>query len=249
MTDENLIYVLGKRLALYQAPEGFRTSMDSVMLAAACPANKDDNILDLGCGVGSAGFCVLTRLGDTRLTGIDIQDDHVALAVKNAQTNGMEERAQFLQGNVKDLELEERFDHVIFNPPYKESGAHISSPSVSKAKAIGHTENEVDLKTWISCAHRHIRGQGSLTIIHEASQLDTLIHSLFGREGGRRFGNIEIIPLYPKVGKAAKRVIVRAYKHKKSKSILHAGLILHNENGNYTKEADHVLREAASLFL
>jgi len=56
------ITVLNGKLRLLQAPDGFRTSIDAVLLAAACPAQNGHSILDLGCGVGSAGLCALHRL-------------------------------------------------------------------------------------------------------------------------------------------------------------------------------------------
>ena len=246
MTQQNPIHVLNKTLALHQAPDGFRTSMDSVMLAAACPAQNGESVLDLGCGVGSAGLCVLKRVEGTNLIGIDIQQDHVDLATENAKINGMAERAAFVCADVRDAAVE-RADHVICNPPYKEAGAHKPSPSSAKAQAMGHSET--DMQDWISCAHRHIKGQGSLTMIHEAGQTDAIIHALYGKEGGRRFGAVEIIPLYPKPDAPAKRVVIRAYKHKKSGTKLHTGIVMHEANGDYTQEAEAILRGAESLFL
>ena len=236
-----------KKLALYQVPDGFRTSMDSVMLGAACPVRGGESVLDLGCGVGSAGLCVLERVEDVTLAGIDIQQDHVDLAAKNAEMNNMTARASFVCGDVRTANID-RADHVICNPPYMDADAHIQSPSSARAQAMGHVDEDMDIGNWITCAHRHIKGQGSLTMIHDAGQTDVIVHALFGREGGRRFGAVEIIPLYPKQGKPAKRVIIRAYKHKKSKTTLHAGIIMHEDNGDYTKEADHILRDAAPLY-
>ncbi len=248
MLDDNLIYVLNKTLALHQAEGGFRTSMDSVMLGAACPAQPKETVLDIGCGVGSAGLCALKRINSIKLTGIDIQADHIELATQNARINNMSEQTEFICSDIQDTNLGNKFDHVICNPPYMEAGSHIHSPSKAKAKAMGHIEDNINLKNWIACAHRHIKGQGSFTLIHDAGQIDNIIHALYGREGGKRFGGVEIIPIYPRTRTPAKRIIIRAYKHKKSPAIIHQGIIMHEKNGNYTREADDILRYSKKLF-
>jgi len=248
MQDFDLIHILDKRLALYQAAGGFRTSMDSVMLAASCPADAGQSVLDLGCGVGSAGLCVLARVPDTILMGVDIQETHIALARDNAHQNNLSERADFTCGDVRgDIPIP-TFHHVICNPPYKEAGAHKPSPSSAKAVAMGHQDNDLSLQVWATRAWHHIKGQGSLTFIHEAGKTDEIIRSLYSERGAKRFGGVEIFPLYPKEGQAAKRVLVRAWKHKKSPSVLYPGLVMHDTDGKHTKEADNVLRHTAPLF-
>ena len=104
MTQE--ITVLNKQVRLKQAENGFRTSMDSVMLAAACPVKQGQELLDMGCGVGSAGLCVLKRIDGVLLTGIDIQADHVAIAVENAEMNNMQERSEFLCSDIRGYKKE-----------------------------------------------------------------------------------------------------------------------------------------------
>src|SRR5688572_28954145 len=128
MAEPVEIYVLDKRVRLLQPADGFRTSLDSVMLAAACPAGAGDHILDLGCGVGGAGFCVLTRVAGTSLTGVEIQEDHVDLARRNIELNDMQDRAEFVASDIRNFRSENRFDQVICNPPYMEAGTHTVSP-------------------------------------------------------------------------------------------------------------------------
>lgn len=234
------IYVLGKQLRLLQPPEGFRTSIDAVLLAAACPAKEGESILDLGCGIGTAGLCVLTRIPGVNLTGIDIQGNHIDLAIQNAAANHLSDQCTFNISDIRDY-TSDRFNHVICNPPYLESGAHLRSPSQEKATAKGL--EDAALQDWLNCGHRNLKSGGSLTIIHRADHTDKIIHAL-----GRRFGALQIIPLWPKAGQTAKRVIIRAIKDRKSPATLHAGLTLHQNNGEYTKEAENVLRNAEALF-
>jgi len=246
MSNNEPIYVLNKTLALYQAPEGFRTSMDSVMLAAACPAHAGESILDMGCGVGSAGLCAIKRVNGATLTGFDIQSTHIYLAHKNATENNLQ--AVFTCADVRDDLDIGTFNHVICNPPYLEHGKHLTSPSSAKATAMGHSDERLNLRVWTTKAWNHIKAQGSLTMIHDAGKTDEIIHALYGEQGGKRFGGVEIFPIYSKTGTPAKRVIIRAWKHKQSPVIIHSGIIMHDDNGTHTKEADDILRHAASLF-
>ena len=236
-----IIHVLNKQVELLQPEDGFKTCIDAVLLAAACPAKPSDNILDLGCGVGSASFCVLKRVEGTTLSGIDVLPEVIALAQKNAVLNAMKERTHFKCIDIRDFEIPE-FDHVICNPPFLDAGEHLRSPSEAKATAMGFGEDDIELKDWIDCAHRSIRGQGSMTFIHRAAAMDEIIRAM-----GKRFGAIEIIPLWPKQGQEAKRVIIRAFKHRKTGASIQPGLILHQDNGDYTEAAEAILRDMNAL--
>lgn len=245
-TDQNPpeeIYVLGQRVRLLQPDGGFRTALDSIMLAAACRLKDDDSILDLGCGVGGAGLCALARVPNTHLTGIDIQSHHIKLALQNAAQNAMAERTEFLTASVLTYEKKagSLFHHIICNPPYMDAGAHAPSPSKAKATAHGHQDN-IKIKDWIDCAFRNLKSRGSLTLIHRADQTDKIIQAL-----GKRFGSTEIIPLWPKQGREAKRVIIRTIKDRRSPATLHPGIILHKDNGDYTVQTEEILRNAKPL--
>ncbi|MFM7443793.1 MAG: methyltransferase, partial [Tabrizicola sp.] len=41
------------RLRLLQPVRGYRAATDPVLLAAACPAEPGQSVLDLGCGAGA----------------------------------------------------------------------------------------------------------------------------------------------------------------------------------------------------
>ena len=260
MTAFQEIYVLNKRLKLAHTQNGFKTWIDSVLLAASCPAKAGEHILDMGCGVGGAGLSVLRRVEGVKLTGVEIQGDHATLATQNAQSNGFEQQCEFVTADIKDFNKGKRackeesrsaparlsdvkYDHVICNPPYLDGGAHLRSPSQEKATAMGHEVDALSLQDWVDTAYYCLHPKGLFTMIHRADKLDEIISCL-----SPRFGAIEIFPLWPKKGVPAKRVIIRAARDRKSPVILQAGLVLHNEDGSYSNAAEKIFRDMEALF-
>lgn len=211
--------------------------MDAIFLAAACPVRTGQSVLDMGCGVGTAGLSILARVEGVSLVGIEIQDDHVALARENAAVNGYQDCSEFIASDIRQFSGS-AFDHVICNPPYLKVGTYTETKTPAKALAMG---GEITFAQWISVAFDHIAGQGSLTMVHRADHIDQILQAF-----GKRFGGVEIIPLWPRAGEAAKRVIVRGYKHRRSPATMHAGVVLH-EGEYYTKAAEQILREMKAL--
>lgn len=233
------IFVLNRQVRLLQPPGGFRTSLDSVMLAAACRAKEGDRVLDMGAGVGGASFCLLARVPNCHVTGVEIQPEYHALAVENIKLNNG--NADFICADIHAFESD-RFDHIICNPPYLEAGTHTRSPDEGRAASNGH-EKET-LSAWVDTAFRLLKSNGSLTIIHRADMMDKIILAM-----GKRFGAIEIIPLWPRQEEDAKRVIIRAIKDRRSPCILYAGIVLHHSDGTYTAEAENILRNGEGVKL
>lgn len=123
-----------------------------------------------------------------------------------------------------------------------EAGTHTRSPDEGRALALGHDE-DVHLTDWIDCAFHNLQSGGTLTMIHRADMTDKILQGL-----GKKFGRTEIFPLWPHAGEAAKRVIIRAVKDRRSPAILHAGLVLHHDDGGHTAASDLVLRGGEALF-
>ena len=239
------VFFLDKSVRLLQPKTGFRTSFDSVMLSSACLVRSGQRVLDMGCGVGGASLCLLERVPDCHVSGIDVQADYVDLAQENAKLNGRSAQADYFTGDIREYDVDAsdlRYDHIICNPPYMESGAHLISPDQGKAIASGHLEDDMDVSVWVKAALRLLKSGGSITFIHRADMSAEILNAF-----GKSFGAVEIIPLWPKAGVSSKRVIIRAVKDRKSPLSLHAGLIVHNDDGSYSDKAEQILRDAAFI--
>ncbi len=225
-----------------QPAEGYRISIDTVFLAAAVPAESEDNILDFGCGVGGAMLCVSFRVPKLKGLGLEAQPELVNFCNKNILRNAFASGLEVRQSDVTKLsdDLKQRFDHALMNPPYHESASHSCSANQSKRKA--NTESAGHLSLWISSASAALRSGGSLTLIHKAERLKDILSCL-----NKDFGNIKILSFLPKEGGKSKRFILRAYKGASYSVEESKPFILHDEKGRFTKEAEDVLREGTEL--
>lgn len=234
---------LGGRLRLRQPAAGYRAAIDPVLLAAAAPAAAGDRVADLGCGVGTAGLCLLARVPGAAVAGLELQGALASLAQQNAAANGFTDRLTVALGDVARPPAgfeAGRFDHVMLNPPYLEPGA-VRLPPL-ELRRLATVEGEPPLETWLTQALGLLRPRGSLTVIHRADRLDRLLAGFTGR-----CGDLAIFPLWPRQGEAAKRVLVQGRKGTSAPLRLLPGLTLHEAGGAYTATAEAVLRDAAPL--
>jgi tRNA1(Val) A37 N6-methylase TrmN6 len=230
--------LLGGRVRLLQPRRGYRVAVDAVLLAAAVDARGADRVLDLGAGVGAVGLCLCARIADCSVVGIELQPALVALARRNIELNGLQERmktivhdaAQPLPAGIGP------FDHVATNPPYL--AAAVADPSPDPMKALATVESSADLARWLAVATTSLKPAGTLVVIHRADRLDELV-GLLDRLGWR---DIAIKRLPP-----AARVLVRARRGERAVRRESPPLTLHRPDGGYTDEAEAILRHAAPL--
>ena len=238
--------LLRGRVRLLQPRVGFHASLDTVFLAAAVPVKNNASLLDIGCGVGSAGLCALARNDRMHLVGLDVQQDLVDLALQNASLNGWSEQCHFFRGSLLTEKVipDNHFNVVLMNPPYQEGGTHTPSPRKNKAISHGEEASGAKLLDWVKYAHRKLKNGGTAVMIHRADRLDDVIVTLANR---RWFGSLEVFPLWSRAGDDAKRVIVRARKERYAPLSLKAGLVIHEKDGQYTDGAQKVLSAAEEI--
>lgn len=236
---------LGGSLAIEQPRHGYRAATDPVLLAAAVPAQSGDEVLELGCGVGVAALAVALRTG-AQVTGVEVQAAYGALARANAARNELP--LEVIEGDVASLprSLREReFSHVFFNPPYYAPGAGTVATTPARERAL---REETPLAVWVDTATRRLRPGGSLTIIHLAERLPTLLATI-----DARLGSGILLPLAPRDGRAAGRVILQMRKGGRAPFrllpplVLHSGASHKSDGDDSSPEARAILRDGAAI--
>jgi tRNA1Val (adenine37-N6)-methyltransferase len=232
------------RLRLLQPLKGYRAATDPVLLAAACPAEPGQSVLDLGCGAGAAVLCLGHRVPDLSLAGLELQPAYADLARRNAERNGIP--LELHEGDLARMprELRRDFDHVIANPPYYPAGGS-PSPVAARARAM---QVDTPLAAWVQAATRRLRPGGRLTLICGADGLPEVLGAL-----APKLGSAAVLPLAPREGKPALRVILQARKGGRAAFRLLAPFVIHQgpahdgDRESYTPAANAVLRDGADL--
>ncbi len=238
---------LGGKIRCLQPEKGFRAGIDSVFLAASVPAAPGENVFEAGIGTGIAALCLVSRNPATLVTGIESANRYAMLCAENAKRNGFSQSVKVIQADVKDALRKDlasmpqhgSFQHAFANPPFFEEGKVTPSPSLLKAQA--HSFGPEDLEVWIKVLHAMVGLRGTVTVIHRADSLGRLLSAM-----EEKLGDIRVAPLYAREGTAASRVIVQGVKGSKAPMQLLPGLILHQEDNNFTADADAVLRDGVA---
>lgn len=240
--------VLGGRLRLRQPLRGHRVGHDAILLAAATDAVGGEHAVDLGAGVGGAGLALAARIAGLQVTLIEIDRALAELAAGNAARNGMSGRVVAAACDAEDAEAlaaaglsAGSIHRVLMNPPFHDARRQKVSPD--PRRRLAHMGTLGLLARWIASADWLLAPQGVLTMIWRADGLDEVLAGLC-----RGFGSAIVLPILPRPGRPAIRILVRAVKGGSSGRPLHLpGLLLNDDDGRPTAAAEAVLRGGEPL--
>jgi tRNA1(Val) A37 N6-methylase TrmN6 len=240
--------VLGGRLRLLQPRRGHRVGHDAILLAAATAASAGELAVDLGAGVGAAGLALAWRCRGTTLRLVEIDPVLAALAAENGARNGFADRVSAHALDVAGPAAafaaaglgEGCADRVLMNPPFNDPVRQQASPDPRRRSA--HMVAGAGLPAWIATAARLLRSGGVLTLIYRADALPAVLAALEGA-----FGDITVMPVLPKPGAPAIRILLRAVRGGRSPVSDLPDLVLNDADGVPTAEAEAILRSGAEL--
>ena len=237
---------LGGRLRIWQPRRGYRAGVDPVILAASVPARPGQSVLELGCGVGVASLCLAARVPDLHVTGVEVQADYAALARRNGAENSAVFAVTTADLRALPVELrQERFDHVMMNPPYFDRAASTASDDPGKDVAFG---GDTPLRDWLDCGARRVGPRGFLTLIQRIERLPEVLAGLAGR-----LGAVIVRPVAGRAGRPPEHFLLQARQEGKTPFrlaptlVMHAGSAHPGDRENYRPEVADVLRNGAAL--
>ena len=225
-----------KDLKIVQDSEGFKFSLDSVLLANFVSINlRSKKILDIGCGNGIISI-LLSQKTNAFITGVEIQNESYELAQKSVEINGLNDRISIINADIKELykNIEsDSFDVIVSNPPYF-SVKDTSLKNLNANKMQARHELSLNYKDVIIVAKKLLKNNGNLALVHRPDKLLDILDFM-------RANNIEpkkIRFVYPYKGKSANMLLIEGTKNGKTGLKVLDPLYVY-ENGSYTKEVSN----------
>lgn len=232
--------LLAGRVRYWQPREGYRTGIEPVLLAAACPARAGERVLELGTGAGAALLCLGARVPGVRGAGVELDPALAALARRNLAANGMDCIA-VAEADAAAFEADAPFDHAMSNPPWHDPASTASPmPGRRRAKQAGSGL----LAAWCRAAARALRPGGTFTLALPAA----LTGQAFAALAEAGLGAPALFPLWPREDRPARLVLVQARSNARGSARVLPGAVLHAGAG-WSAWAEGVLRDAAVIGL
>ena len=240
---------LGGRLTLVQPRRGHRAGTDAALLAAAADFSEG-RFVDVGAGVGAVALAILTRCARASADLVEIDAGLAAQAEDNANATDWPD--------VRDLSprclrrprptgggsRRRTAEAVVTNPPFFDPGTVCVSPDPARARAyvFGGEAGAAPLVAWIRACLAILKPGGRFVMIHRPDALTAILDA-----AENRLGALALLPVHPRAGVSAQRLLVSGVKGSKAPLRIAPGLVLHGADGRMTAQADAIHRGEALI--
>jgi len=242
----------GKIEVLQPSDKGHRSGLDAILLAASLPAASAGVLADLGSGSGVAGIAAIALRPALSVVLVENNPLMAELASRSsglATNSTLATRIRVLEADVTLTGANRHnagmpansFDTVMMNPPYLDVGTNRTSSDETRAAA--HMMGQGGLDAWMRTANSILIPGGMLTMIYRSQSIGQIIATTQGR-----FGDLQIMPVYPKTDRPAKLLLIRAVKGSKAPVTFVPPIVIHNEDGSFTTKTAAILSGDDFLF-
>lgn len=148
---------------------------DGVLLGAWCNISSSHDVLDIGSGSGLISLMIAQRC-NALITGVEIDSFAVEQSIENINSSPWNDRISIVNNNfiewAQNESLFEKFDHIVSNPPFFNSGP--TAPS--STRAIARHENSLGYEQLIKLSVPLLTSEGKISIISPIERKEDIIY-------------------------------------------------------------------------
>jgi len=220
-------------IKVYQNKEGYRFSVDAVLLYTFADMRYARNIADLGTGSGIIGLLLARKYPKARVTLVELQQSLYRLAVKNIAINHLEERVTAVLSDIRRLKENcdpMTQDLVVSNPPFRKPTT--GKLSIGQERAIARHELALKISELAEAASYLLKAKGRFFMIYHPERL----LEAFDAFRACRLEPKRIRFVHNDAGAESKIVLIEAVKESRPGVKIERPLFIYNADGSYTTE-------------
>ncbi len=170
--EETIDELKNYNLRVIQHRDGYRFSLDPLLLAEFAEIREGEQVIDLGTGSGVIPLVLARKAGTASIVGVELQPEIAGLALRNVELNGLADRIEIMDADIIALKRSfpvSSFDLVVANPPYRRHGTGKISPKTGRDQA--RHESTAGLADFLAVAKYLVKPSGRICFIYLAARL------------------------------------------------------------------------------
>jgi tRNA1Val (adenine37-N6)-methyltransferase len=218
-------------IRLYQPKEGYRFSVDAVLLYSFVNLKKVERIVDLGAGSGVVGLLLARKYTESNVSLVELQEGLFKLSRKNIKLNGLEDRVEARKDDIRSLKWGAgEFGLAVSNPPFRKPLT--GRLSHDEERAVARHELKLKLDELLKTASRLLKNRGRFSLIYHPQRLSELLSGL--RDADLEPKRMRFV--HGKKKSEARMVLLDAVKNGRAGLKVEHPLFVYNEDGTYSAE-------------
>ncbi len=169
-----------KGLKLRVRPDVYKPDEDTFLIADNLKVEKGEEVLELGTGSGL--ISILSAKRGANVTATDITKKALECAEENARRVEVEEKIDFVRGNLFDP-VKNKFDLIVFNPPYLPVPAEEKLDTELEKSWDGGVNGREIIDKFLDQVEEYLKDDGRFIFVHSSlSELDPILERLQNKE-------------------------------------------------------------------
>lgn len=225
-------------LQVAQPADGYRFSLDALLLADFVRTADNARIIDLGTGCGIIPMILCRRFPGATVAGIDSNRSMAGLAKENVIRNGFADRIDILFEDVMSVKSQfpvSSFDGVVANPPFRTPNSGRLSPKAGRDTA--RHESTAGMADFLAVAKYLAKPSGRIWFIYHPDRLIEFIRYA----GEQKLAVLRLRMVHGSSNAPAKMFLAELAKARKGTIDILPPLIVHDDQGDYTPEVSQIL--------
>jgi tRNA1Val (adenine37-N6)-methyltransferase len=238
--EETVDELRGYDLRLIQPRDGYRFSLDPLLLCDFAGVTEGARVIDLGTGSGVIPLVLARRCESATIVGVELQEEMAALAARNVELNGLQGRIGIVGADIlsiRELFTVSSFDLVVANPPYRQAGKGKTSPRAGRDKA--RHETTATLADFLGSAKYLARPGGRICFIYHVSRLAELLAGALHL----KLSPLRLRMVHGTARASAQMVLIELAKGRRGDLEASPPLLVYAGEGEYSGEIKRILGE------